>query len=54
MLSKHWNLELEAGFGYMLLDYDRFECDGCGRKAGSGIHHYVGPTKAAVNLVFLF
>lgn len=54
MLSKHWNLELEAGFGYICLDYDRFECDGCGREVGSGIHHYIGPTKAAVNLVFLF
>ena len=54
MLSKHLNLELEAGFGYICLDYDMFECDGCGRQTYSGIHHYIGPTKAAVNLVFLF
>lgn len=54
MLSKHLNLELEAGFGYICLDYDMFECEGCGRQTLSGIHHYIGPTKAAVNLVFLF
>lgn len=54
MISKHLNLELEGGLGYVYLDYDRFECDGCGRNSGSGTHHYIGPTKAAVNLVFLF
>lgn len=54
MLSEHLNLELEAGFGYVYLDYESFQCSDCGRKVGDGIHHYVGPTKAAVNLVFVF
>lgn len=54
ILSRHLNLELEAGFGYICLDYDRFDCSGCGQLTASGIHHYIGPTKAAVNLVFLF
>lgn len=54
VLSRHLNLELEAGFGYMCLDYETYECDGCGRKVGDGIHHYVGPTKAAINLVYVF
>lgn len=54
MLSKGINLELEAGFGYAYLDYDIFKCSGCQRKINEGSHHYVGPTKAAVNLVFVF
>lgn len=54
MLSEHVNLELEAGFGYMYLDYDIYECGNCGRRVGEGTHHYIGPTKAAINLVFLF
>lgn len=54
MLSKSVNLELELGVGYAYLDYDIFNCSGCGRKVGSDDHHYVGPTKAAVNLVFVF
>ena len=54
ILSKHINLELEAGFGYMYLDYEVFQCSDCGRRVGDGSHHYVGPTKAAVNLVFVF
>ena len=54
MLSKHINLELEAGFGYAYFDYDVYDCGYCGRRIGEGGHHYFGPTKAAVNLVFLF
>ena len=54
MLSKSLNLELEAGFGYAYLDYDIYKCSGCQRKVGDGTHHYIGPTKAAVNLVYVF
>lgn len=54
MLSEHLNLELEAGFGYVCLDYETYECAGCGRKVKEDVHHYVGPTKAAINLVYLF
>lgn len=55
ILGKHWNLEAEIGFGYSYTVYDKFECAGCGKKVEEGIdHHYVGPTKAAINLVYLF
>ena len=54
ILGKHWNLELEIGVGYAYFNYDIFSCSGCGRNIGAGDHHYFGPTKAAVNLVYLF
>lgn len=55
ILSRHWNLEGEAGFGYSYTRFDRFRCAGCGRKEEEDkVHHYVGPTKAAVNLIYLF
>ena len=54
VLSEHVNLELEGGLGYVYLDYETFRCADCGRKVGEGTHHYVGPTKLAVNLVFIF
>ena len=54
VLGRHWNLELELGVGYAYLNYDRYSCQGCKRKVGSGDRHYVGPTKAAVNLVYVF
>ncbi|MCG0155424.1 DUF3575 domain-containing protein [Phocaeicola vulgatus] len=55
MLSRHWNLETEIGIGYSYTHYDRFRCAGCGKKIETNKpHHYVGPTKAAINLVYLF
>lgn len=55
ILGLHWNLEAEIGVGYSYTRYDRFRCAGCGKKTVSGkSHNYVGPTKAAVNLVYLF
>lgn len=55
VLGTHWNLEAEIGVGYAYTRYDKFRCTGCGKKiAEDQPHHYVGPTKAAINLVYLF
>ena len=54
ILSRNFNLEFEAGFGYAYLDYEKYTCIGCGRKVGEGTAHYFGPTKAALNIVYLF
>ncbi|MCD8292310.1 MAG: DUF3575 domain-containing protein [Prevotellaceae bacterium] len=55
ILSRHLNLEAEIGIGYSYTHFDRFDCAGCGKKAEAGkSHNYVGPTRAAVNLVYLF
>ncbi len=55
ILGRHWNLEAEIGVGYSYTRYDRYECVGCGRKVETTQpHNYVGPTKAALNLVYLF
>lgn len=55
ILGKHWNLEAEIGLGYIYTHFDTYPCADCGRKiAEDGSHHYVGPTKAAINLVYMF
>lgn len=55
ILGRHWNLEAEIGVGYAYSRYDLFECVECGRKLLSDQpHHYFGPTKAAINLVYVF
>ncbi len=55
ILGRHWNLEAELGVGYSYTRYDRFRCVGCGKKVESDKpHHYYGPTKAAVNIVYVF
>ncbi len=54
-LGKHWNMEAEVGIGYSYTKFDTFECDECSRKVDDDKHHhYVGPTRLAVNLVYLF
>lgn len=55
ILGRHWNLEGEIGVGYSYTRYDRFRCSGCGKKVETDkSHHYFGPTKATINLVYLF
>lgn len=55
ILNEYWNLEAEFGFGYSYTRYDRYNCAGCGKKIEDDKpHHYVGPTKVAINLVYMF
>lgn len=55
ILGKHRNREAEIGLGYIYTRFDTYPCADCGRKiAEDGSHHYVGPTKAAINLVYMF
>ena len=55
ILGKHWNLEAEIGVGWMHTWYDVYDCAECERKIASDRQrNYYGPTKAAVNLVYVF
>ncbi len=55
ILGKHWNLEAELGLGYAYSRFDVYPCAQCGKEiARDKSHHYVGPTKAAINLVYTF
>lgn len=53
LLSPRWALEASFGFGYMYMDYQRYECKTCGQKLGDGSKHYFGPTKASVSLIYI-
>lgn len=55
MLSRHWNIEAEIAIGWIYTRYDVYPCTECGRRMVSNKpHNYVGPTKAALNLVYVF
>ena len=55
ILGKHWNMELGLGVGYAYTEYDQFECVVCGSQVAKEVpYHYYGPTKAFINLVYLF
>lgn len=55
ILGRHWNLEFELGLGYIYTRFDVYQCKDCGKKIEENKpYNYVGPTKAAVNLVYEF
>ena len=55
ILGKHWNLEAELGIGYIYTRFDKFPCAECGEKIEEDAsHHYFGPTKLALSIVYLF
>lgn len=55
LLSRHWNLEAEIGIGWIYTRYDSYPCANCGNKVDKNrAHNYIGPTKAALNLVYEF
>lgn len=51
-LTRRLNLELAVGAGYARIRYDKFPAECCGRKTGEGWADYIGPTKAALSLVY--
>lgn len=55
VLGRHWNIEAEIGFGWTYTRYESYPCAHCGNKIDNNRpHNYVGPTKAALNIVYLF
>lgn len=55
ILSRHWNLEAEIGIGWIYSRFDEYNCSDCGKKTRSDLHHnYFGPTKAAINIIYVF
>lgn len=53
-LGKRWNIEWEAGGGYVWLDYDRYQCKRCGDYLGRETGWKLLPLRAALNIVYLF
>lgn len=53
-LSRHWNVEASAGFGYDYVKYDKYRCGACGEKTKSAHTNYIGPTKVALSLLYIF
>lgn len=54
ILNRHWNFEAEIGAGYIHAWYNKFDCDECGRKVGSGGTNYFGLTKIGLSFLYIF
>ncbi len=53
ILSPHWGIEASLSLGFMYLDYSRHKCSKCGLKEKTEQSNYIGPTRAAVSLVYM-
>ena len=54
IINLHWDIEAEIGLGWTYTRFDAYPCAVCGTKLDSGHHNYFGPTKAAINLKYVF
>lgn len=54
MLSRHWNLEGSIGVGYDYISYKKYPCLTCGALKKKDHKNYVGPTKLALSLIYVF
>ena len=54
ILNKHWNIEASVGFGYDYIQYKEYECGECGAFTTKDHSNYVGPTKLALSMLYLF
>ncbi len=54
ILSPHWNLEAAIGLGYAHLWFDKSPRIYCEKCKTSERLNYLGPTKAAVSLIYVF
>lgn len=52
IINRRFSIEFQLGLGYNWIHYDKFECVRCGDKVGEGTANYLGPTKAAISLVY--
>lgn len=54
IFSRHWSIEATVGFGYARVDYKKYPCEECGELEEEGKENYWGPTRAAINLIYVF
>ena len=53
-IAKHWNIGAEAGVGYTYINYKKFNCEVCGRQKENTERHYVGLSRLALSLIYIF
>ena len=52
MLNRRWSLEFGIGLGYLYIDYKKYKCVQCGKAQQDTHRNYLGPTKAAISIVY--
>lgn len=53
-LARHWNVGAEVGAGYTYINYKKYSCEVCGSLKDDDDYHYIGLSKLALSLIYLF
>ncbi|MCD7977089.1 MAG: DUF3575 domain-containing protein [Tannerellaceae bacterium] len=53
LLNKRWSIEGTLGVGFAHLDREKFTCGACGEKLNERTKNYIGPTRAAISLIYI-
>ena len=54
LLNRHWSIEAEVAVGWAYTRYDRYDRFTGAKTQDNAVHNYVGPTKLAVNIMYVF
>lgn len=54
ILGRHWSLEATLGIGYAHVRYKKYPCEDCSEMIEKDSKNYFGPTRAALNLIYVF
>lgn len=53
LLNNRWSLDASIGLGYEYIDFKKYTCPNvCSRLQNKDSHHYFGPAKASVSIVY--
>ena len=53
LLSTRWRLEATLGIGYARFNNDVYPCKECGKRIRKENRNYLGPTRAAVSVIYV-
>ena len=54
ILNRFWSIEATIGVGYAHVRYKKYPCESCPSVTDKGTENYFGPTRAALNLIYVF
>lgn len=54
ILNRFWSIEATFGIGYAHVRYKKYPCENCPSVIDKGTENYFGPTRAALNLIYIF
>lgn len=53
-LAEHWNIGAEAGVGYAYIKNKEYFCEVCGKMKDKGVYNYVGLSRLALSIIYVF